>query len=71
MELSSTIIKKNSYIFSKKSFSYIFSKEGFSYIFSNKTLHFSSQDQIIKIPITREFLIIQEMETRENVLHFL
>ena len=45
MELSSSNIKKNSYILSKESFSYIFSKESFSYISGNGTLHFSAQAQ--------------------------
>ena len=39
MELSSSNIKKNYYIFPQKSF---------SYIFSNETLHFSPQAQKIK-----------------------
>ena len=58
MELSSSNIKKTSYIFSKERFYYIFSKERFSYVFSKesfsyipgkRTLNFPAQAQKIKI----------------------
>ena len=70
MELSSSNIKKTSYIFSKERFSYVFSKESFSYISGNGTLHFSAQAQKVKNNPPWKFLILQETETLKHFLYF-
>ena len=65
-ELSSSNIKKKSYMLSKESFYYILSKVRFSYISENRTLHFSAQVlRIKKNPSREEFLYFRKRKSRK------